>query len=83
MAYKELVTFPTGMGSVEEIFKSVVNFHMWKNIIRVFKFQVCERKFFNLLKVSTLKFEKMCEREFFKVLKECGRKVFKLLKVES
>jgi hypothetical protein len=25
----------------------------------------------------------MCEREFFKVLKECGRKVFKLLKVES
>ncbi len=29
----------------------------------------CGRKFFKLLKVSTLKFEKVCGREFFELLK--------------
>ncbi len=44
---------------------------------------MCGRKFFNLLKVSMLKFEKVCAREFFELLRVstlafevCARKVF-------
>jgi len=68
----------------------VVNFQVWKNFFRIFKFQVCGREFFDLLKVSTLKFEKVCGKEFFELLKVlmlkfevCGRKAFKLLKSSS
>jgi hypothetical protein len=40
---------------------------VWKSVLQVFKFQVlkfkvCERKFFKLLRVSTLKFEKVWKR---------------------
>ncbi len=63
---------------------------MWKSVLQVFKLKVCERKFFNLFKVSTFKFEKVCGRKFFELLRVstfkfevCGRKVFKLLKASS
>jgi hypothetical protein len=53
----------------------------------VFKLFPIERKFFNLLKVSTFKFEKVCGIEFFSLLKVltlkievCGREVLQVVK---
>ncbi len=51
---------------------------------------MCGTEFFNLLKVSTLRFEKVCGSEFFELLKVstfkfevCEREVFKLLKTSN
>ncbi len=51
---------------------------------------MCGREFFKLLRVLTLKFEKVCGKKFFKLLRVltlkfemCGREAFKLLKVSS
>ncbi len=53
-----------------------------------FKVKVFGREFFELLRISTLKFKKVCGREFLKLLristlkfkKVCEREVFELLK---
>jgi hypothetical protein len=47
--------------SVEECFPSFD--------VSNFKFKVCGREFFKLLRVSTLNFEKVRGREFFELLK--------------
>jgi len=72
---------------VEEIFSKCCKFSSVEECSLSFKFSVemCAREFFDLLKVSMLKFQKMCGRKFFKLLKVsmlnfevCGREVFKL-----
>jgi hypothetical protein len=84
MAYKELATFP----SEWEVWKRLLQRMFFKPLS--FKLKVYQRKFFNLLRVSMLKFEKVCEREFFELLKASmlkfevrGKEVFNLLKALS
>ncbi len=58
-----------------------------KSLISSLKFKVCERDFFKLFKVSTLKFEKVCAKKFFELLRVstlmfevCVREVFQVFK---
>ncbi len=96
MAYKEIVTFPKKWEVWKRFLQNVVNFSNVKNLFFKFlkvsnsKLKVCGREFFKLLRISTLKFEKVCERKFFNLLKVltvkfevCGRMVFELLKASN
>jgi hypothetical protein len=56
-----VVSFPSVKNSLFKFFK-----------VSSFKVKVFGRKFFELLKILTLKFEKVCGREFFDSLKVCG-----------
>jgi hypothetical protein len=62
------------MGGVKETSSRCCKFSSVEKFLQVFKFQilsskVCEREFFKLSRVSTLKFEKVHGREFFELLK--------------
>ncbi len=74
--YKESRSpFPSEWEVWKRFFQGVVNFSCVKNSlfkffkVSNFKVKVFGRKFFELLKILTLKFEKVCAREFFDSLK--------------
>ncbi len=67
--------FPSEWEVWKRFLQSVIHFSSVENsffkFLKVSNFmvKVFEREFFELLRISTLKFEKMCEREFFDSLK--------------
>ncbi len=75
--------FPSEWEVWKRFLQGVVSFSSVKNSlfkffkISSFKVKVFGREFFELLRFSTLKFEKVCGREFFGLLKLCG--VWKIL----
>jgi hypothetical protein len=76
VAYKEIVKLSKRMGSVEEISSKCCKFFKCGKThsssflkLSSFKVKVFGIKFFELLGISTLKFEKVCGREFFNSLK--------------
>jgi hypothetical protein len=97
VAYKEIVTFVSEWEVWKIFLQSLVSFSNVENSlfkflkVSSFKVKVFGREFFKLLRISTLKFEKVCGREFFKLLristlkfeKVCGREFFKLLRIST
>jgi hypothetical protein len=48
VVYKELITFPSEWEVWKRLLQGLVSSQVWKSVLQVFKFKVCEREFFKV-----------------------------------